>query len=243
MEQMNVVPAYGTSWNTLRPGRDSLIGCVNSSSVPPARIVSSAFHRWIDIRRVCCVLLSSMFHPASTPPRPAVTPIRPLSKMRKKTRPRGPVMNRKAGPLCSPCVDDGTCRRRPSGFPFLFEAPSASPLPRPPLSTSTPETATRRAGFGLRNTKEPNSGNTSWRGRTPVRRTDRSGKTAPASTFARGHIGMASSSPSLCTIGNGWVPAREERRNGSRSRCLRRVSSASWKPANSSNIPELIRVC
>ena len=164
--------AHGIAWNTLRPETDSLLGCVNNSSAPPVKIVSSVFHRWIDTPRVCCILLNSMFYPASIPPRPAVMPIRLLSRMRKKKRPRGPATNRKVGRLPSLSESDVTCRRRPWGFHFSFEVPYASPSPLPPPSTGTPETATKGGVSGPRSTKGPSSGtHTSWPGRYPMRRT------------------------------------------------------------------------
>ena len=89
-------------WNTQKPERGVLTGCVDSSSVPPARMVSSVLHRCTDTRRGCCILSRSMYHPVSIPPRPVAMPIPLLLKMRKKKRPRRPAMNREAGPLRGP---------------------------------------------------------------------------------------------------------------------------------------------
>lgn len=69
-------------WNTQKPERGVLTGCVDSSSVPPARMVSSVLHRCTDTRRGCCILSRSMFHPVSILPRPVAMPIPLLLKMR-----------------------------------------------------------------------------------------------------------------------------------------------------------------
>ena len=189
--------------------------------------------------------------PGSIPHRRSVTKrnrtctTSPTKTKKRRTRARNPMPRRSRDRRAVA----GTCRRLRSDSPATFAGTCAFPSRQPLPSIEAPKNEASGDDFRLGSTPGPSFRKPQSPGREPLSRARPArcfGEDARESTFGRGRIETAASSPSPCATGASWIRTPRHAREhtiGWASCCSRPGSSASSRTGNSSTILASIPAC